>query len=270
MQIIKCAHCYHENRVYSSRIVFCGNCEKKLQNNFIDWSKEKHDSSFEKYVNELTEYNSNFQSVGSTQDYLNRTVEQIPDTKINIKQKYYHVTLLILIFGFTIAYLSSLGEVPSKTNWTKISIDDKIILYSPYPISEAESLLPLFFNHYIDSEKSRKVAIPEYFSLSVDLIDINETVINSNDLISIDDNFIIKANVLWKDKNTICQFRISNYKVYLQSSEITYNGKNYYYDNYTLINKDKCAKIIIHTLKDNSVTERYRDEIVKSILINKI
>ncbi len=114
------------------------------------------------------------------------------------------------------------------------------------------------------------MAIPEYFSLSVDLIDINETVINSNDLISIDDNFIIKANVLWKDKNTICQFRISNYKVYLQSSEITYNGKNYYYDNYTLINKDKCAKIIIHTLKDNSVTERYRDEIVKSILINKI
>lgn len=271
MQIIKCAYCFHENRVHSSRIVFCERCDRKLQNNFIDWSKEKQDSTFEKYVNELGEYNSNFQQVNFDSQIDDNETPIISDISKGFKKNknYYSLAFVIAIVLMIITIkFSSVNSV--KTNWTKISIDDTFTLYSPFPIYEAESLLPLFFNYYTGKESSRKVAISEYFSLSLDEIDLNGTIINSNELISIDDNFINKSNVFWKDEKDICQFSIKNYKVYLRTSEITFNDKNYYYDNYTFIKKNKCIKIIIHTLKNNDITELYRDRIINSILINKI
>lgn len=270
MQIIKCAYCFHENRVHSSRIVFCERCDRKLQNNFIDWSKEKQDSTFEKYVNELGEYNSNFQHTYIDSKIDDKATPVISEISKGFKKNrnYYSLAFVIAIVIVIITIkFNSVNSV--KPNWTKISIDNKFTVYSPFPIYEAESLLPLFFNYYTGKESSRKVAIPEYFSFSLDEIDLTETSINSNDLISIDDNYINKSDVLWKDEKDICQFSIKNYKVYLRTSEITFNEKNYYYDNYTFIKKNKCIKIIIHTLKNNDTTELFRDKIINSILINK-
>jgi hypothetical protein len=49
MHFLKCNNCGHFNEVKNEYLIFCSKCNKKLNNNFSDWSKRNSDKSFEDY-----------------------------------------------------------------------------------------------------------------------------------------------------------------------------------------------------------------------------
>lgn len=49
MHYLKCNNCGHFNEVKTEYLVFCANCEKKLENNYSDWTKRNPEKSFEDF-----------------------------------------------------------------------------------------------------------------------------------------------------------------------------------------------------------------------------
>lgn len=49
MHYLKCNNCGHFNEVKTEYLVFCANCNKKLDNSYSEWTKRNSDKSFEDY-----------------------------------------------------------------------------------------------------------------------------------------------------------------------------------------------------------------------------
>lgn len=49
MNYLKCNNCGHFNEVKTEYLVFCANCNKKLDNSYSEWTKRNSDKSFEDY-----------------------------------------------------------------------------------------------------------------------------------------------------------------------------------------------------------------------------
>ena len=49
MHYLKCNNCEHFNEVKTEYMIFCSKCNKKLINNYSDWSKRNSDKTFENY-----------------------------------------------------------------------------------------------------------------------------------------------------------------------------------------------------------------------------
>ncbi len=49
MHFLKCNNCGHFNEVKTEYLIFCSKCNKKLDNNYADWSKRKSNKSFDDY-----------------------------------------------------------------------------------------------------------------------------------------------------------------------------------------------------------------------------
>ncbi len=49
MHFIKCSNCGHFNEVKTEYLIFCSQCNKKLENNLTDWRKRNSDKSFDDY-----------------------------------------------------------------------------------------------------------------------------------------------------------------------------------------------------------------------------
>ncbi|NVN95777.1 MAG: hypothetical protein HXX18_10895 [Bacteroidetes bacterium] len=53
MHFLKCNNCGHFNEVKTQYMVFCIQCNKKLENNFSEWSKRNAEKSFDDYKNQV-------------------------------------------------------------------------------------------------------------------------------------------------------------------------------------------------------------------------
>jgi hypothetical protein len=62
---------------------------------------------------------------------------------------------------------------------------------------------------------------------------------------------------------------IKNYQTDMQHGSYIAKGKNYYYDNYTLIKGNKAIKIIISYLQGDELLSNYANIISQSIFNNK-
>lgn len=49
MHYLKCNNCEHFNEVKTEHMIFCSKCNKKLINNYSDWSKRNSDKTFDEY-----------------------------------------------------------------------------------------------------------------------------------------------------------------------------------------------------------------------------
>ena len=49
MYYLKCNNCGHLNKLDNENLLFCGKCNKKLENNFRDWQRKNSESSFEDF-----------------------------------------------------------------------------------------------------------------------------------------------------------------------------------------------------------------------------
>lgn len=57
MHYLTCGHCGFENEVTSEYLVFCGNCNKKMSNNFPSWRSENPGKTLDDYKNEVCHSN---------------------------------------------------------------------------------------------------------------------------------------------------------------------------------------------------------------------
>ncbi|MFU8844529.1 MAG: hypothetical protein ACNA7V_12065 [Bacteroidales bacterium] len=53
MHYLTCGHCGSENEVTSEYLVFCGNCNRKMANNYPAWSSENPGKTLDDYKNEV-------------------------------------------------------------------------------------------------------------------------------------------------------------------------------------------------------------------------
>lgn len=53
MHFLECSKCGHFNEVKSEYLVFCSNCNKKLENNYSAWIARNSDSTFEDFKNQV-------------------------------------------------------------------------------------------------------------------------------------------------------------------------------------------------------------------------
>jgi hypothetical protein len=49
MYFLKCSRCGHFNEVKTEYMIFCSNCNKKLDNNYSDWIKRNSDKSYDDF-----------------------------------------------------------------------------------------------------------------------------------------------------------------------------------------------------------------------------
>jgi len=53
MIYLKCKSCGHYNELRSEFLTFCGQCEKKLENNYSEWKNKRPESNFEDFQQEV-------------------------------------------------------------------------------------------------------------------------------------------------------------------------------------------------------------------------
>jgi hypothetical protein len=53
MIYLKCKSCGHYNELRSEFLTFCGQCEKKLENNYSEWKNKRPESNFEDFQHEV-------------------------------------------------------------------------------------------------------------------------------------------------------------------------------------------------------------------------
>ena len=52
MHYLKCTKCGHFNEVKTEYLIFCTNCNKKLENNFAEWNRKYPEKSFDDFKHE--------------------------------------------------------------------------------------------------------------------------------------------------------------------------------------------------------------------------
>ncbi len=68
MHYLKCNNCGHFNEVKTEYLIFCSNCNKKLETNFSDWIKRNSDKTFDDFKQQfcMTEKTDIEKSVSKT------------------------------------------------------------------------------------------------------------------------------------------------------------------------------------------------------------
>lgn len=286
-----CDNCQHKNTVSSERIVFCKGCQKKLSNNYLDWKKEKFNSSFESYIEGLDDIN---QSAEKTilQDPLpkKKSVFKSFISAPSKKSMIFITSVVIQLFLLAILTyhndepVTTIGRVNLPTDysittptteyitevkWKTYPITQTLSLCLPFQLKESESVLPCYMENYLTNHKSHKSESSQSFSVTVEKMNFDELYkIKSEDIISVNDEYMKTPGVdVLKEEglHTI----IKGYKTYVEHGSYKLNGKDYLYENYTLTKGNEGVKIILSYLKHDNLLCKYADIVTQSLLKNK-
>ena len=94
---LKCNRCGHLNELLTETILFCQKCNRKLENNFIDWQAAHPENTFEDFKQQECTLTSNTEAA------------EKPDLKKNKNVKFWYLSAFAAIFvaSFAIAYFFS-------------------------------------------------------------------------------------------------------------------------------------------------------------------
>ena len=88
MNYLTCTYCQHQNSILTNRVIFCEQCGKKLNNNFIDWKTNNSQQSFYTYVEkELVQKKTNVQSPKIESHFLSHFIRNIKNQTLTQSQK---------------------------------------------------------------------------------------------------------------------------------------------------------------------------------------
>jgi len=284
-----CDNCQHKNTVNSERIVFCKNCDKKLENNYLDWKKTKFNSSFETYVGELNEYNENLQENIILKDPIQKK-KPLFKSSISSPSKTSLIFIASVFIQILIAAIimqsneNSVTTVGRKTayqatsissnylsdvKWGTYPITQTLSLSLPFELKETSSILPVYMENYISNHKSTKAESSNSFSVTIEQMDFDEYYkIPDADLIAVNDAYMKSPGVeLLKDE--ALRTEINGYKTFVEHGSYMKDGNEYLYENYTLTKGSEGVKIILSYLKHDKLLSKYADIVTKSLLKNK-
>ena len=278
-----CDHCQHKNAVSSERIVFCKSCHKKLANNFLDWKKIKFNSSFEQYVEQLDSLNESL----SKKTILENPMEEkkpvfksslsAPSKKtiVFVASIFIQLIITFIILGNhsktdtndeTITFLNHPTDYLKDVKWNHYSISQDLSLTLPFEVKETESILPCYMQNYIEHSKSNKSESSPSFSVSIEKMEFNSFYkIPDNYLIAANDDYMKSpgVNLLAEE---ILRTKIKGYTTYAEHGSYVMNGKEYLYENYTLLKENEGVKIVLSYLKNDHILCKYANVVTQSLL----
>jgi tetratricopeptide (TPR) repeat protein len=108
---LKCSTCGHFNAVKTEYLIFCSKCNKKLINNYSDWSKQNSDKTFEDYKQLIC---------------TNEIVEAPPEKTKTTKSKILTYLIAMVVFVAIIFATVLFGSEKIKSMFRKQTVDQII------------------------------------------------------------------------------------------------------------------------------------------------
>ena len=273
MNYLICNYCQYNNPINSERIVFCKKCNKKLENNFIDWRKSKMDNSFDTFL--IT------QTIRNTKELKNFELEKKSNYSLNVLKNKQNLALLsfIVICWFVVfdslknslGYFNSENTVPlTEISWKKYQLGNDIKIDLPISLKKQETRLGCYLAEMIGNVKSSHAETSsKSFSVTVEEIEIqNSYMLGFTPLLDVNDEFMTSSHGEFYLHKDLTATRIKNYMSYIDRGSYLLNGESYLYENYTLYKKNKAIKIIISYLENDKASNIYSDIIAKSLFSN--
>ena len=120
--------------------------------------------------------------------------------------------------------------------------------------------------NYIEHSKSNKSESSPSFSVSIEKMEFNSFYkIPDNDLIVANDDYMKSpgVNLLAEE---ILRTKIKGYTTYVEHGSYVMNGKEYLYENYTLLKENEGVKIVLSYLKNDHILCKYANVVTQSLL----
>lgn len=263
-----CIHCQFLNPITSERQVFCVNCNKVLNNNFVDWKKHNVHSTFTDYVEQFVSF---------SKPIVEEKKPLAKNTKIFIISSLLQVVLFLGILSSQ--HLSLFWEENfqsksylSEINWKNKTINNWFTITTPFELKPSETVLPISITNNVHKYNSyRAESSCQSFSITLEELDLNkDNILKDDHLISIVDSYMMQSREDFELNKKLEHYKIKNYHTYLQHGFYSLDNKKYIYDNYTLVSKNKAYKIIISYLQDDELLHHMSESISQSILNNGI
>jgi hypothetical protein len=284
-----CDNCQHKNSVTSERIVFCKSCDKKLENNYLDWKKSKFNSSFETYVKGLNEYNESIAEktilenpIQKKKPLFKSTISSPSKTSLIFFAAVFIQILIAAIImqsnedsittvGRKTAYKASITTSDlNEVKWGTYPITQNLSLSLPFEVKESNSVLPCYMENYVTNHKSTKAeSSSQSFSVTIEKMDFDSLYkIQNQDFVSLNDAYMKSPGVILQ-KEEVLHTIIKGYKTYVEHGSYMKDGNEYSYENYTLTKGNEGVKIILSYLKHDELICKYADIVTQSLLKNK-
>lgn len=181
MLYLKCISCGHMNQVKSEYLTFCTACDKKLENNYQDWSRRNSDQSFHDFK----------QNVCFTEEEVKKL--ELADKKKRPKGLKYWIGLTIMIAIGSIGGRFASEEVMAfirseKTaveildqEWDKRAYGDLgLFLESPLELTKVDLPIPENVKGFIDKINSFYSETSKGFKIHANSIQYNPSAIEGN------------------------------------------------------------------------------------------
>ena len=153
MYYLKCSNCGHLNDARSEYLIFCSNCDKKLQNNYSDWKRRNSEKSFNDFK----------KLICISDDDIQRT----PVKKVHKIRGLKYWIGFILLFGIAYAVGELWGEAIAK--FLRSEITSREVLHSKW-IKESYGSYGLTVETPVKLTKG-ELAIPENVRQLIDQMD---------------------------------------------------------------------------------------------------
>jgi hypothetical protein len=273
MNYLTCTHCQYNNPINSERTVFCKRCNKKLENNFIDWRKSKMDNSFETFLSTHTNKDTTELKVVELAKKTNYNFNVFKN-KQNLALLSFIVICWFVVFDSlknSLGYFNSENTIPlTEISWKKYQLGDDIKIDLPIPLKKQETRLGCYLAEMIGSVKSSHAETSsKSFSVTVEEIEIQNTyMLGFTPLLDVNDEFMTSSQGEFYLHKDLTATRIKNYMSYIDRGSYLLNGESYLYENYTLYKQNKAIKIIISYLENDKASNLYSDIIAKSLFSN--
>jgi hypothetical protein len=288
MNYLICDICNFKNVIYTERVAFCNHCHQKMKNNYIDWKKSNNNASFETYITEATTTDSTpliLKNTEKSKDKNRPLKNPIRFIKIRTTKKarvFIVATLAqFLLFSMILftqknnlettdeATVSEKNYLP-QVKWGNYSISQEIAITLPFELKKSESVLPCYMTNYYALQNSRKAESSESFSVTIEEFDINDySYIATKNFLEMKDAYMLAPDAYFTANEGYNHLKIKNYQTDMQHGSYIANGKNYYYDNYTLTKGNKAVKIIVSYLQNDELLSNYANIVSQSIFNNK-
>lgn len=263
-----CGQCQFPNPITSERQVFCVNCNKVLNNNFVDWKKKNVNLTFSDYVEQF---------VSSSKPIIKEKKPIAKNTKIFLISSILQVVLFLGILSsqhLSLFWEENFQNKPylSEIDWKNKTINNWFKITTPFELKSSGTALPISITSNVNKFNSyRAESSCQSFSITLEELDLNKyNILTDDHLISIVDSYMMQSREDFELNRHLEHYNIKNYHTYLQHGFYSLDNKKYIYDNYTLVSKNKAYKIIISYLQDDELLHHMAESISQSILNNGI
>ncbi|MBC7694523.1 MAG: hypothetical protein H7141_03660 [Burkholderiales bacterium] len=284
MNYLECNHCNFKNTITTERMVFCKECGKKIDNNFVDWKKSKFDSSFETYIARETTENGEFIKISNPifkekENLFKRTHHFIrsrtsSEFKIFLGSTILQFMLCFILMNSPVSVNSSTNENKHYLNevkWNNYSISQQISITLPFELKKSKSVLPEYLHNYLSYDKASKAESANSFSVTIEEFDVYEGInIDEKSYLTINDEYMQSPGTIIASASVVDHLKIKYFNSSSQYGSYTMNNKNYVYENYTLTKGNKAIKIIISYLDGDILLRKYADIVSQSLQNNII